>query len=224
MKHDNVSPHSNFARAPELINKIVWHVHENCYWCEWLRVLVSSFASAHKFVCEYSRAFSSLMLVSFDSPLGNALFACACTCSCLILGCDTVSDASLSHLFVKLHLSGTVHFQHTLQSLFNTPFVHISNLTWYPWGDCNSTTLQTHPLLPRMILCCQSSKAGTTYKLWSCTNIPVSLFCMQVPQGAYNFTKYSVHVHVTNTITTKNAFFLQVQISHDLPFSVSRSV
>ena len=50
----------------------------------------------------------SILLVSFDLRVSNALIMCACTHSCLTLACDIASDTNHSHLFVKLCLSGTV--------------------------------------------------------------------------------------------------------------------
>ena len=91
-----------------------------------LRVLASSIANACEFVCEYSRAFSSLTLASFDSRVGNASLTCARTRSCLVLACDIVSNTSHSHLFVKLHLSGTVSTQH------------------YYWVDMMAPIVSTH--------------------------------------------------------------------------------
>ena len=66
-------------------------------------------ASTREFVCECSRVFSSLTLASFDSRVGNASLACARTRSCLVPACDISSDASHSHSFVKLRVSGTVY-------------------------------------------------------------------------------------------------------------------
>ena len=59
------------------------------------------------FICEYSRAFSSLTLASFDSRVGKASLACARSHS-RTLACNIASDTSHSHSFVKLRLSGTV--------------------------------------------------------------------------------------------------------------------
>ena len=67
-----------------------------------------SIASTREFDCEYSRVFSSLALASFHSRVGKASLACARSHSRLALACDIASNASHSHSFVNLRLSGTV--------------------------------------------------------------------------------------------------------------------
>ena len=73
-----------------------------------LRVLTRSFASTHAFVCEYSGVFSSSVLTSLDSHVGNASLSCSRSHPRLALACDFATEASRSHSFLNLKLSRTL--------------------------------------------------------------------------------------------------------------------
>ena len=92
--------------------------------------------------------------------------------------------------------------KHASQSS-DTPFVHISSITWKPQGACNSTKHHTTPLLPR-ILCFMST---CNPQLWPCVNIG----CLVILWTSTNDNKAGGHLllYHTHTCTYQTAAHFQ---------------
>ena len=107
----------------------------------------------------------------------------------------------------------------------HSAFVHISNITLYPQGTCNSTTLLTTPLLPRMLHFHQEQQGRYNLQAMVPYIHPFLVIFVRKhtydnkPQGAYDFTKLTPNNH----LTTKDTLLLQVPVSHGLQFATSTS-
>ena len=95
--------------------------------------------------------------------------------------------------------------KHSLQSLYDMPFVHISSITQNSWGTCNSTTLLRTPLLLRMLPFCRKQQAVTAYKLYCPLHTSLSL-CF-VHKYTYKYMTTDLKVPTTALHTKQPPYY-----------------